>query len=88
MTIPIFILLSGAAVAAGRFTITGRPLSWVGTYEAFAHIWVGFVAGVVALAPTEPLRAEAVVLLLILTVLEVIMFALDKAKRDRNAKTR
>jgi hypothetical protein len=28
---------------AGRFAVPGHGLSWPGTYEALAHIWVGAV---------------------------------------------
>jgi len=33
--------------ALGRFFVPGHGLSWAGTYEAFAHIIVGFLFGVV-----------------------------------------
>lgn len=30
-----------ALVAIGRFTVPGHGLSYAGSYEAVAHIWVG-----------------------------------------------
>jgi hypothetical protein len=29
-------------IAIGRFLVPGHDLSWAGTYEALAHIWVGY----------------------------------------------
>lgn len=39
----ILLNLSFFAVSTGRFFVPGHELSLAGTYEAFAHIWVGWV---------------------------------------------
>jgi hypothetical protein len=69
-----FLFLMSVAVAVLRFAIPGHGLSWPGTYEAFAHIWIGFLFGVVAFVPYQ--RSLAVVLLLSTTALETVMFLL------------
>jgi hypothetical protein len=35
------LLIGTALMVGGRFLIPGHDLSWAGTYEAVAHIWVG-----------------------------------------------
>jgi hypothetical protein len=39
----ISLAVSSLLIALGRFTVPGHELSWAGTYEAFAHIWVGIL---------------------------------------------
>lgn len=71
----IWLLLSSAAlVLAGRFTISGHGLSWPGTYEALAHVWVG-VAGTLAWVywGTE-VGYTSLGLLLFLTAVETALF--------------
>lgn len=63
------IFFSAVAVAAGRLTVPGHGLSWPGSYEAFAHIWVGAML-VLALQKNK----LALVLLIALTVFETVMF--------------
>jgi hypothetical protein len=46
------IVLVSAAVGATRFFILSHPLSWAGSYEALAHLWVGGLIGA-ALATKE-----------------------------------
>ena len=70
MVIALFIL--SLLTCLGRFIVPGHHLSWDGTYEAFAHIWVGFLLAVAILKPNH--REFAVWLLVIITVLEVVMF--------------
>jgi hypothetical protein len=65
------ILVTALIVAAGRFTIPGHGLSYAGTYEALAHIWVG---AMIVLAFDERYRAMAIAALLATTVLETVMF--------------
>ena len=40
------LVITAALLFVGRFTVPGHGLSWAGTYEAFAHIWVGAVGAV------------------------------------------
>ncbi len=46
------VVLISAAVGATRFFIPSHPLSWAGSYEALAHLWVGGLIGA-ALATKE-----------------------------------
>jgi hypothetical protein len=67
-----FLILGSTVVAMLRFAIPGHDLSLSGTYEAFAHIWVGFMLGVMAFVPS--CRWLAGGLLLAITALETVMF--------------
>jgi hypothetical protein len=58
-------------VALGRFTIPGHGLSYAGTYEAFAHIWVGALIMLCFDARWRPLAPIA---LGVITALETVMF--------------
>ena len=40
MKCALLMILFSILVGAGRYAIPGHDLSWAGTYEAFAHIWV------------------------------------------------
>lgn len=60
------------AVGLGRFTVPGHGLSWPGTYEAFAHIWLGGMF-VLAICKRE-YRMLAIVLLVVLSLFELWMF--------------
>jgi hypothetical protein len=66
-----FIIVTALVVVAGRFTIPGHGLSYAGTYEALAHIWVG---AMIVLAFDERYRVMALAALLGTTVLETVMF--------------
>jgi len=67
----LFILLISIAIGLGRFTIPGHALSYAGTYEAFAHIWVGVL---VMLSFDARWRPLAPVALGVITALEAFMF--------------
>lgn len=70
-------------VGIGRFFVPGHGLSWPGTYEAMAHIWVGALF-VWALSdgsspqkgPRVDFRISAIACLVVITVLEIVMFLL------------
>jgi hypothetical protein len=66
-----FIIVTALVVAAGRFTIPGHGLSYAGTYEALAHIWVG---AMIVLVFDERYRVMALAALLATTVIETVMF--------------
>jgi hypothetical protein len=66
-----YLIILSLLVAVGRFLVPGHESSWPGTYEAMAHIWVGFLIGM-GFYSNEKVFAWG--LLLIITVLEVIMF--------------
>jgi hypothetical protein len=69
------LLLSAALVGAGRFTFKGHGLSWMGSYEAFAHMWVGAMMVVVYYEWRTTFGWTALALLIVLTVLETAAFA-------------
>lgn len=67
-------LASFVAVLLGRFTVPGHGLSWPGTYEALAHVWVGVM---LALSVTLWHKVEGkacAAALTVLTALETVMF--------------
>lgn len=63
------LLLTSIAVGLLRFTVPGHGFSWPGTYEAFAHIWVG-----VLLVLSFQRAYWALPMLVILTLLETVCF--------------
>jgi hypothetical protein len=69
-------LVAGGSLLAGlgRFAVRGHDLSPAGSYEAFAHIWVGFLMGL-GLLPSG-VRREAWVALGVISALELVMFLL------------
>jgi hypothetical protein len=79
---PLFLIIVSVLCAAGRLVIPGHKLSWPGTYEAMAHVWVGFLLAV-AISPryrtfSPKVRWLAVWMLVALTVTEVVLFVLEK----------
>jgi hypothetical protein len=69
----VAIVLVSVLVGLGRATVPGHGPSWPGTYEALAHIWVGYLLGLVALGRC---RRLALACLVVLTVLETVAFLL------------
>jgi hypothetical protein len=67
----LLIILASSLVAAGRFTVPGHGFSWPGTYEAIAHIWVGFLVGVGVCARDRDTRKLAWLALAVITLVEV-----------------
>lgn len=82
----MWIIVVSVLVGLGRFLIPGHNLSWAGTYEAFAHIWVGaLLVFVFERNPPSPIiditterRQWAIVSLVAITVIEGVMFYLFK----------
>lgn len=71
MTLNLLLLFVGSVlVAAGRFTVPGHGLTYAGSYEAFAHIWVG-----VLLVLSFQRNWYALAMLVVLTVIEGAKFA-------------
>jgi len=68
------IYLLSLMVGVGRLTIPGHDLSWPGTYEAFAHIWVGML--LVFCFRRGTLQKSAIICLVITSVIEIVMFKL------------
>lgn len=64
------IVIGSLLIAAGRFAIPGHGLSWPGSYEAVAHIWVGVL---ICLGFTGDHKKEAWVALGLISLLEVVM---------------
>ena len=67
-----FMLMSALAVGLGRFTVPGHGLSWPGTYEAFAHIWLGWMIGMAMIRREHHMLA--IVLIVVLSLFELWMF--------------
>jgi len=65
-------VITAIAVGLGRFTVPGHGLSWPGTYEAFAHIWLGWMIGVAMFK--KDYRVLAIALLVLLSLFELWMF--------------
>jgi hypothetical protein len=70
--ISICLIAISIVVAIGRFTVPGHGLSYPGTYEAFAHIFVGFLFAVAWLR--KDLRWLAIMLVTAISLLELIAF--------------
>jgi hypothetical protein len=69
----IYLIIISILFGLGRFFIQGHDVSWPGTYEAFAHIWVGILL-VFCFSKVKEVRWTSILSLTIITVLEVIMF--------------
>lgn len=72
LLVSAIIVLGSILIGVGRFYIPGHDLSLAGTYEAFAHIFVGFLIAQCFYSE----RQLAITCLVILTVLETVMFLL------------
>jgi hypothetical protein len=70
MELVIIVVLS-VLVGAGRFTVPGHGLTYAGSYEAFAHIWVG---ALIVLATQKGTRWPAIIALVVLTGIEIVKF--------------
>lgn len=76
MILACVLILSTILVIAGRALVPGHKLTWAGTYEAFAHIWVGWTI-TVGYYEWRDNRQEAwlsIILLIVATVYETVMF--------------
>jgi hypothetical protein len=62
--------LAALALAVGRFFVPTRELSAVGTYQAFAHLFVGGLAG----AWCASRRWVFLVLFVVLAAVELVAF--------------
>jgi hypothetical protein len=69
----IYLIIISVLFGLGRFFIQGHDVSWPGTYEAFAHIWVGILL-VFCFSKVKEVRWTSIVSLTIITVLEAVMF--------------
>ncbi len=69
----VAIVIISIFVFFGRFTVTGHGLSWPGTYEAFAHICMGYLIGVAILRYGDE-RHVAVLAVGLLSTFELLMF--------------
>jgi hypothetical protein len=81
------VILISILVFTGRMLVPGHDLSWAGTYEAFAHIWVGYLIAMAIYSPNRhrtltslerlevgEKRELAIMMLVILTAWETYMF--------------
>jgi hypothetical protein len=69
----IIIILASLAVGIGRTMVPGHGLSWPGTYEAFAHIWVGMLICSI-FSKDAGTKVAAIWCLGLLSVFELLMF--------------
>lgn len=67
----LFIVLASCIVAAARFSVPSHGFSWPGTYEAIAHIWVGFLIAVGCFHSDKDDRKLAWLALAAITLVEV-----------------
>lgn len=67
----LFVVVVSILVGIGRFFVPGHGLSLPGSYEAFAHIWVGVLGTIGVIGPW---RRIAWAILAVLTALETVMF--------------
>lgn len=65
------LVFTSALVGIGRFLIPGHALTWPGTYESMAHIWVG-----VLLCLSFQKNRFAIAAVVLLTFLEILKFLL------------
>ena len=70
----LILIATTAAVCAGRMLVPGHGLTWAGSYEAAAHIWVGWVAAVVYFRWKTGEGRIAFLLLIAASLLELFMF--------------
>ena len=69
-----YLIALSCLVAIFRLAVPGHDLSLAGSYEAMAHIWVGYLIGVFWLHPGVATRRVAFTCLVLTTVFEVLMF--------------
>jgi hypothetical protein len=70
----VLLLVTASLVGFGRFHVPGHDLSLAGTYEAFAHIWIGIALTLAVVYWHSFAGKLSAVLLVGLTVLETVMF--------------
>lgn len=68
------IIASAVLVSVGRFTVPGHGLSWPGSYEAFAHIWIGVMATTTYFCWRKPAGWASLIALVLTSTLETVMF--------------
>jgi len=71
----VFLIISTVLVIIGRALVPGHGLTLAGSYEAFAHIWVGFL---LALAVSGPEMFLSIWCLCIATGFEVVAFMMRR----------
>ncbi|CAN5156651.1 hypothetical protein BH10PLA2_BH10PLA2_23410 [soil metagenome] len=69
----VAISVLSALVTVGRFFIPGHDLSWPGTYEAIAHMWVGALL-VWCFQKERVKRITSWSCLMVSSLVEVVMF--------------
>lgn len=78
-----FIFISTVLVIIGRAAVPGHDITWAGTYEAFTHIWVGFIFALCLWAP-HPYNLFAQSGLVVAAFVECVAFV--KRKKDERKK--
>lgn len=70
----MWLIVISVLVGLGRFLVPGHNLSWAGTYEAVAHIWVGVLLVLCWQWCKQAKGWTPVLCLAAITLLEVVMF--------------
>lgn len=71
----IWIILATLVVSILRLFIPSHPLSWNGTYEALAHVYVGVLLTLMLSRRFQPkTRQLAFVCLMLATTVEILAF--------------
>jgi hypothetical protein len=68
------IVVTAVLISIGRFTVPGHGLSWPGSYEALAHIWIGVMVAVTYYRWRSPTGWAALTALVATSALETVMF--------------
>lgn len=76
------LLISTAFIVVGRFTVPSHGLSWPGSYEAIAHIWVGLVAAAIYYEWGTERAWWCAAVLILTTAFETVMFFVWPKKKE------
>lgn len=72
----LFVFLTWAVVAGRFFIPTRLNFSYSGTYEALAHIWIGFMIGTAYCLPEH--RRAIAALVVVISLLELVLVLIAK----------
>ncbi len=67
----MWIIVVSVLIGLLRFVVPSHELSWPGTYEAFAHIFVGIL---LTLCFNKNTRWVALISLIVITLIELFVF--------------
>jgi hypothetical protein len=79
MATGIILGIMGLLVMIGRTAVPGHELSAAGTYEAFAHIWVG-AAIMFGILKWHKVEGKAVLIIMTLATIQETFMFLNRSK--------